>query len=191
MDWIADWIAGGIQVWLVAAGALVVVLLLLSMLLYEQLMVALAWLLNALFALGLVAASSSLLWTVPYAWAAGHLVQRSGVPVQLREVDGWLQTVRDLPDTVWERLRHPFGPDEAPAVVPLALPPLPGPLEARIVPTLSGTLAALLRIVAFLAGVILMLIGLYYRSVTDLILQLRALRRRVEQLEEGARASER
>ncbi len=180
MDLVGDIVTG----WLVAVGAAVVVLLLLSMLLYEQLMVALAWLLHALFALGLVAASSSLVWTSPYAWTATRLVERSGVPVQVREVDGWLQTLRDLPDTVWERLRHPFGAEEPPTVVPLALPPVPGPLESRIVPTLSGTLAALLRVIAFLAGVLLMLIGLYYRSMTDLILQLRALRRRVADLEE-------
>jgi hypothetical protein len=177
-----DWIAG----WLVAAGAAVVVLLLLSMLFYEQLMVGLAWVLHALFALGLAAASSSLLWTSPYTWTAARLVEQSGVPLQVREVDGWLQTLRELPDTVWERLRHPFGSDEEPAVVPLTLPPLPGPLESRIVPTLSGTLAALLRVIAFLAGVLLMVIGLYYRSITDLILQLRALRRRVADLEERA-----
>ena len=170
--------------WLLAAGGFVVVLLLLSMLFYEQLMVAFAWLLHALFALGLLAAGSSLLLGRPYAWAAAQLVEQSGVPAQVREVDGWLQTLRDLPDTVWERVRHPFSsPDEPPTVVPLALPPLPGPLEARIVPTLSDTLAALLRVVAFLAGILLMLIGLYYRSVTDLILQLRALRRRVSDLE--------
>ena len=176
-----EFIAG----WLVAAGTCVVVLLLLSMLLYEQLMVTLAWLLNALFALGLLAASSSLIWTSAYIWAADRLVERSSVPAQLREVDGWLQTLRDLPDTVWERLRHPFGEaEEPPRVVPLALPPLPGPLEARVVPTLTATLAALLRAVAFLAGILLMLIGLYYRSVTDLILQLRALRHRVADLEE-------
>jgi hypothetical protein len=170
--------------WLVAAGACVVALLLLSMLLYERLMVALAWLLHALFALGLVAAGSSLLSARPYDWAAARLVEQSGVPAQVREVDVWLQALRELPDTVWERVRHPFGTSEQPpAIAPLALPPLPGPLEARIVPTLCDTLAALLRIVAFLAGMILMLIGLYYRSVTDLILQLRTLRRRVDELE--------
>ncbi len=176
MDWIAEW--------LVAAGAAVVALLLLSMLFYEQLMVGLAWLLHAHFAAGLAAAGSSLLWTSPYAWAAARLVEESGVPVQVREVDGWLQTLRDLPDTVWERLRHPFASEEPPSAVPLRLPPVPGPLESRLVPTLSGTLAALLRVIAFLAGVLLMVIGLYYRSITDLILQLRALRRRVADLEE-------
>jgi hypothetical protein len=172
--------------WLLAAGGFVVALLLLSMLFYEQLMVTFAWLLHALFALGLLAASSSLLLGRPYAWVAAELVEQSGVPAQVREVDGWLQTLRDLPDTVWERVRHPFSsPDEPPTFVPLALPPLPGPLEARIVPTLSDTLATLLRVVAFLAGILLMLIGLYYRSVTDLILQLRALRRRVSDLEKS------
>lgn len=179
-----------IATWLIAAGGFVVVLLLLSMLLYEQLMLALAWVLHALFALGLVAASTSLVWSRPYDWAAARLVERSGVPAQLREVDGWLETLRDLPDTVWERLRHPFGaPEEPPSVVPLVLPALPGPLETRIVPTVSDTLATLLRVSAFLAGVLLMLIGLYYRSVTDLILQLRALRRRVSDLEERAATS--
>jgi hypothetical protein len=174
-----------IATWLVAAGACVVVLLLLSMLLYEQLMVAFAWLLHALFALGLLAAASSLLSSRPYDWAAARLVEQSGVPAEIREVDQWLQTLRDLPETVWERVRHPFSTPEAPpTVVPLALPPLPGPLETRIVPTLNDTLATLLRAISFLAGVILMLIGLYYRSVTDLILQLRALRGRVANLEQ-------
>ena len=182
-----DAIAG----WLVAAGACVVVLLLLSMLLYEQLMVALAWVRHALFALGLIAAGSSLLSSRPYDWAAAQLVDTSGVPAQVREVDDWLQALRELPDRVWERMRDPFGTsEEPPAPAPLPLPPMPGPLEARIVPTLCDTLAALLRIVAFLAGVILMLIGLYYRSVTDLILQLRALRRRVEDLEERISVAE-
>jgi small neutral amino acid transporter SnatA (MarC family) len=85
---------------------------------------------------------------------------------------------------VWERLRHPFdSPEEPPAVVPLALPPLPGPLEARVVPTLNDAIASLLRVIAFLCGTLLMILGLYYRSVTDLILQLRALRRRVSDVE--------
>ena len=176
-----------IATWLVGAGACVVVLLVLSMLLYEQLMVALAWVLHALFALGLIAAGSSLLSSRPYDWAAAQVLERIGVPAEIREVDQWLQTLRDLPETVWERLRHPFSaPEEPPSVVPLALPPLPGPLETRIVPTLNDTLATLLRAISFLAGLILMLIGLYYRSVTDLILQLRAVRRRVDALERDA-----
>jgi hypothetical protein len=178
-----------IATWLVAAGGFVVALLVLSMLFYERLMVALAWVLHALFVLGLTAAGSSLLLSGPYEWAAASLVERSGVPSQVREVDAWLKTLRELPDTVWERLRHPFGtPEEPLTVVPLALPPapVPGPLEASVVPTLNGTLATLLRIIAFLAGTVLMILGLYYRSVTDLILQLRSLRKRVADLEERA-----
>jgi hypothetical protein len=154
------------------------------MLLYEQLMVALAWILHAIFAAGLIAASSSLLLARPFDWASSALLEQSGVPSQVREVDTWLRTLRELPDTLWERLRHPFGAaEEAPSVVPLALPALPGPLESSIVPTLNASLSTLLRVVAFVLGTLLMVLALTYRSVTDLILQLRSLRKRVTDLE--------
>jgi len=182
--------------WLLIGGSVVVALLALVMIFYEQLLVALAWILQAMFVVGLLAASTALFVPPPYDWSAAWLVDATGVPGQLRQTDEFVQSVRELPSAVWERMRSPFSrflpsPAPRPPLVPMpgnipGLPVPPGPLEGRLVPALSASLSMLLRTFAFVIGVALMLIALLYRSATDLILQLRAIRNRVDVLEEAA-----
>jgi len=182
-----------LSAWLLIGGSVIVALLALVMLFYEQLLVALAWLLQLVFLLGLAASTSALFLAAPYDWSAAWLVDATGVPTQLRETDIFIANVRELPTTMWARLRSPFArllpepdaPLEPVLPPPTVLPLPPGPLEAKLVPTLNASLAAGLRVTSFVLGVLCMLIALLYRSATDLILQLRALRSRVTELEEA------
>jgi len=94
-----------LSAWLLIGGSVIVALLALVMLFYEQLLVALAWLLQLVFLLGLAASTSALFLAAPYDWSAAWLVDATGVPTQLRETDIFIANVRELPTTMWARLR--------------------------------------------------------------------------------------
>jgi hypothetical protein len=176
---------------LLILGSVVIALLVLAMVFYEEILVALAWVLQGLFVVGFVMATSSLFLEPPYRWTATWLVARTGAPDGLRYGDDFVRSVRDLPADLWQKLRssvtkrsdalEPLFPGDLPTIAPP-----PGTLETTIVPALNASLAASLRFLSFAGGMFLMVVALMFRSATDLILQLRALRRRIAELEEAA-----
>ena len=174
---------------LLVTGSVIIGLLVLAMVFYEEILVALAWLLQILFIVGFVAATSSLFLIPPYRWSAEWLVASTGAPTGLREADDFVRSVRELPSNVYERFRSQLT-RRAPPLTPLLPPgtpslhPPPGMLETRIVPALNASLTASLRVVAFAGGIFLMVVALMFRSATDLILQLRSLRKRIAELED-------
>jgi len=163
-----------------------IAVLLLAMLFYHRLLVLLAWLLHLCFAVGLVAASTSVLLPEPYRWGSRLWLEQLGIVQQLRDGDEVWKQIETLPARVWERVRSPFGETVEPLepTPPPTLERLPGPLEATLLPKLVEAWSRGLRLLAFALGISLMAVGLFYRSATDLVLQLRALRRRVAVLEE-------
>jgi len=166
----------------IGLGVFAVVGLTALYLLYERILVVLAWLLHSAFICGLLLASSALLLGSGYSVLGSRAVAQSGVPVQLRAGDAFVERVQRMPQRLYERIRYPFS---SPTLEPL--PPqrhAPGILEQSILPELERLATGSLRLFAFFTGLGLMSLGLVSRSSVDLVLTDRALRHRLDTLEQ-------
>lgn len=173
----------------IALGVLLIAVLTLAMVFYEQVMLVLAWVINITFALGLALAATSLLAGGIYAWGARALVGASGVAVELRTVDGLIESIRTLPDRILDQIKRPFSDDDEEesaedAIAQTRATPAEGALERAVTDALAAGVALVSRTIAFCLGVSMMLVALLNRSGVDLVLEIRALRRRIEELEE-------
>jgi len=125
---------------------------------------------------------TTLLFPTPFERTSTVLVERTGLPDFLREVDTRIEAIEQLPRVVWEKLKSPFG------VTPPEIEATPavreaGALETALVPAVVRGVSLVLRGVAFAISALIMLVALSLRSATASVGELRALRHRIESLE--------
>ena len=143
---------------------------------------------SVLFGSAWIVALGTLFFAAPFEYAGGVLVERTGLPAFLHELDERIEAIEQLPQTVWDRLKSPFGPRAQEVAGPEPLPQA-GALEGALVPAFEVSVSALLRGVAFALSALIMLVALSLRSATAAVGELQALRRRVADLE-GALAKQ-
>ena len=168
--------------WTVGIAAFLLLCVGLIYVFYLRILIVASAAVSVLFGGAWIVALGTLFFAAPFEHASAVLVERTGLPAFLRELDTRIEAIEELPQIVWDRLKSPFGPAPQEMAGPDPAPTA-GALEAALVPAFVASVSTLLRGVAFALSALSMVAALSLRSATAAASELQALRHRLSNLE--------